>query len=111
MFADGSFEGSSRARDEIVRRRTLVIDEATFWIKKLEAVSAMPPAEAAPLLEAHIRVRTLFGDASVRALKAFRIGDLITVALHDPARFRDESVRTKLLIQVSRETLLARITR
>jgi len=38
-------------------------------------------------------------------------GDLITVALHDPARFRDEAVRTKMLIQVSRETLLARITR
>jgi flagellar basal body L-ring protein FlgH len=111
MFADGSFEGSSRARAEILHRRTLVIDEATFWIKKIEAVSAMPPAQAAPLLEAHIGVRALFGDASARALKAFRIGDLITVALHDPARFQKEADRTKLLIQVSRETLLARITR
>lgn len=111
LFADGSFEGSSRARDEILRRRAQVADEATFWIKKIETVSAMQPGEAAPLLERHIRVRSMFGDASTRALKAFRVGDLITVALHDPDRFADEAARTRALIQASREALLARITR
>jgi len=111
LFADGSFEGSSRSRDEIFRRRAQVVDEATFWIKKIEAVSPIQPEEAVPLLEAHIRARSMFGDASARALKAFRLGDLVTVALHDPARFVDEAARTKSLIQASRETLLVRIKR
>lgn len=111
MFSDGSFEGSSRARAVVMRRRTQAAREAIFWIGTIDKVAAGPPAAAARRLSIYQEARSKYDDVSIAALAAFGIPALIKTAEQDPARFSEAAAATRAGIVASRDALTLRLAR
>ena len=109
VFSDGSFEGSSRARDILRVRRTQAQREATFWIGAIDRIAAGPPASTASRLSLYRDVRSGYDDASNAALVGLGIPALITSAEQNPAGFVDAAAATRAAILTSREALAERL--
>jgi membrane associated rhomboid family serine protease len=109
MFSDGSFEGSSRARDVFIRRRTQTEREAAFWIGTIDKVSAGPAAAAARRLSIYQEARSKYDDVSLAALGVFGIPELIKLTEQDPTRFADVAAATRAGIVASRNALASRL--
>ena len=103
-----AYEGSARAHEQIVRRRRQVADEATFWIKTLDAVER-DPATAPRRLEEYARARLKFAEVSGAAQTAFGIDQLIIVGRGNRLKFVDAAGRTKARILASSEMLETRL--
>ena len=109
MFSDGSFEGSSRTRDLVMRRRVQVEREAAFWIGTIDKVAAGPQAAAARRLSSYTEARSKYDDVSLAALAAFGIPELIKAAGQNPAQFADAAAATRAAIVASRDALTLRL--
>jgi membrane associated rhomboid family serine protease len=109
MFSDGSFEGSSRARDVVMRRRVQAEREATFWIGTIDKVATGAPADAARRLSIYTEARSKYDDVSIAALAAFGIPELIKTAERDPARFNEAAAATRTGVVASRNALALRL--
>lgn len=111
MFSDGSFEGSSRTRDVIMRRRIQAEREARFWIGTIDKVAAGPTSAAARRLSLYREARSKYDDVSLAALAAFGIPVLIKAAEQDPASFSDAAAATRADLVASRDALALRLAR
>ncbi|HVQ41228.1 MAG TPA: rhomboid family intramembrane serine protease [Vicinamibacterales bacterium] len=109
MFSDGSFEGSSRARDVLIRRRTQTEREAAYWISTIDKVAAGSPADAARRLSLYMEARSKYDDVSFAALAAFGIPELVKATEQDPARFNDAAAATRAGLVASRDALALRL--
>ena len=109
MFSDGSFEGSSRARDVVMRRRVQAEREASFWIRTIDKVAAGPKPDAARRLSIYTEARSKYDDVSLTALAAFGIPELIKAAERDPASFSDAAAATRAGLVASRDALALRL--
>ena len=111
MFSDGSFEGSSRARNVVMRRRTQAEREAAFWIGTIDKVAAGPPSAAARRLSIYAEARSKYDDISLAVLAAFGIPELIKAAERETARFNQAAAATRAGIVASRDALTLRLAR
>jgi len=109
MFSDGSFEGSSRARDVVMRRRAQAEREAGFWIGTIDKVAAGPAAAAARRLSVYQEARSKYDDVSMAVLAPLGIPDLIKSAEQDPAHFPDAAAAARTRIVVARDALTLRL--
>ena len=109
MFSDGSFEGSSRARDVLMQRRAQAEKDAAFWIDTIDKVTSGRPTDAARRLSTYRAARSMYADVSSAALAAFGIPDLIKSAEQDPGRFADAAAATRAGIGASRDALALRL--
>jgi len=109
MFSDGSFEGASRTRDLVMRRRVQAEREANFWIGTIDKVAAGPQSAAARRLSIYTEARSKYDDVSIAALAAFGIPELIKVAEQNPAQFADAAAATRAGIVASRDALTLRL--
>jgi membrane associated rhomboid family serine protease len=109
LFGDGSFEGSSQARDVFVRRRIQAEREAAFWLDTIDKIAAGPTAAAAQRLSIYTEARSKYDDVSMAALAAFGIPELIKAARQDPDRFADAAAATRAAIVASRDALTLRL--
>jgi hypothetical protein len=109
MFSDGSFEGSSRARDVLIRRRTQTEREASFWIGTIDKIAAGSPADAARRLSIYMEARSKYDDVSFAAMAAFGIPELVKSAGQDPARFHEAAAASRAGLVASRDALALRL--
>lgn len=109
MFSDGSFQGSSRTRDVVMRRRVQAEREATFWIGTIDKVAAGSPADAARRLSIYTEARSKYDDVSLTALAAFGIPELIKAAEQNPAGFSEAAAATRAGLVASRDALALRL--